>query len=248
MATDSLQSYRSANRSISSVDPARDEQPANLLRVSAGLLWDNLAGLFLLNLVGAVAIGFAVALGLVLGFLPLVVLLGLTVYPVLAGLMGSVAGELWHDPASFPRRFGSTVRSRGWASATLGLFANGFVAAYLVTTARVLDGTARDAELAIWLAQGAFLVLLLALLTYALPLIAIYGASPRDALRNGLILAARAPLATSGMIFLLVALGISLLWIGLGMWLVCPLVAAVFLATNCNQQVEQCRTARSDRQ
>jgi uncharacterized membrane protein YesL len=95
---------------------------------------------------------------------------------------------------------------------------------------------------AFWLVQSTFLVLLVVLLVYALPLAAAYGASVRPALRNAVILAAAAPLQTLGMVALLVLLSVAALWIGLGMWLIVPVVAAVFLGVNCWLQVEQVRS------
>jgi hypothetical protein len=222
--------------------PDRPAPPPTLFRLGATLLWDDLAGLVALNLAGTIVVAPLVALGLTLGFVPTVVA-GAALFPVAGGLLGAVVGELRGEPGGLGRRAIATVRARWRPLLVLGLFTNGVVAGCLVTTARVLgDGsTAGGDVIAFWLAQSAFLVLLVVLLVYALPLIACYGTGVRAALRNALILATAAPLQTLGMVALLVVLAVLTLWVGLGMWLIVPVVAAVFLGVNCWLQVERLR-------
>ena len=218
------------------------DAPPTLFRLGATLLWDNLAGLVALNLAGVVVAAPMVAVGMLLGFVPLVVL-STPLCLVFGGLVGSVVGELRGEAGGLRRRFLVTIRSRWRPLLLLGLFANGCVASCLVTTARVLDEgrSAGAGTVAFWLVQSAFLVLLVVLLLYALPLAAAYGAGVRPALRNAAVLASAAPLQTLGMLGLLVVLASSALWIGLGMWLIVPVVAAVFLGANCYLQVERLR-------
>lgn len=224
---------------------AGDEQdrPDSLLRVGAALLWERMAPLVVLNLVAVVAAAPLVALGLLLGFGPLVVLSAVALYPVVGGLTAAVVGELRGEPGGLGRRFLDTIRTRWRPLALLGIIGNGCVAGTLVTTSRVLDrGAAVGAvTIGLWLLQSAFLVLLVALLTYAVPLAAAYGTGARLALRNGLVLAIAAPLPSVGMVGLVVALAVSTLWIGLGMWLIAPVVGAVFVAANCHREVERRR-------
>jgi uncharacterized membrane protein YesL len=217
--------------------------PPTLFRLGATTLWDNLAGLVALNLAGSLCAAPLLALGLLLGFVP-VIITGALLYPVVGGLIGAIVGELRGEPAGLYRRFVATVLARWRPLLLLGLFVNGGLASVLVTTSRVLDEghTVGLVLVAFWLVQSTFLVLLVVLLVYALPLAAAYGASVRPALRNAVILAAAAPLQTLGMVALLVLLSVVALWIGLGMWLIVPVVGAVFLGVNCWLQVEQVRS------
>lgn len=219
------------------------DRPDSLLRVGAVLLWERLAPLVALNLVGVAAAAPFLALGLLLGFGPLVVLSAVTLYPVVGGLSAVVVGELRGEPGSSGRRFLTAIRTRWQPLALLGLVGNGGVAGSLVTTSRVLDEgrAAGAATIGLWLLQSGFVVLLVALLTYAVPLAAAYGAGARLALRNGLVLAVAAPLPTVGMVGLVVALAVSTLWVGLGMWPVAPVVVALFSAANCHREVERRR-------
>jgi hypothetical protein len=216
--------------------------PPTLFRLGATILWDNLAGLVGLNLAGSLCAAPLLAGGLTLGFVPVVVAAAL-LYPVVGGVIGAVVGELRGEPGGLRRRFVATIGARWRPLLLLGLFANGVLAGALVTTSRVLDAgrAAGTGLVAFWLVQSTFLVLLVVLLIYALPLAAAYGAGVRPALRNAVILAAAAPLQTLGMVALLVLLSVATLWIGLGMWLIVPVVAAVFLGVNCWLQVERLR-------
>jgi hypothetical protein len=220
----------------------RPTEPPTLARLGVSLLWDNLAGLFALNLIGTILATPLIVAGLALGFGPAVVACA-SLYLVAGGLIGAAIGELRGEPGSLWRRAGRTVLSRWRPLLLLGLFTSGAMAGGLVTTARVLDDprSATPGLIALWLAQCAFLVLLVVLLIYALPLIAAYGAGIRPALRNALVLAIAAPLQTLGMLGLLVGLTIATLWVGPGIWLIVPVVAAVFLGVNCWLQVERWR-------
>ena len=214
--------------------------PPTLVRLGATLLWDNLAALVVLNLVGSLAAAPLVALGLLLGFVPFVVLSAVAFHLVLGGLIGAAAGELRGAPGGWRRRFVATIRTRWRPLVVLGLFVNGCVAGWLVTTARVLDGPGAGL-VAFWLVQSSVLVLLVVLLIHALPLVAARGAGVRAALRNALVLTIAAPVPTLGMVGLLVGLAVATLWVGPGMWLIVPVVAAAFLAANCEIQVARLR-------
>ncbi len=223
------------------------DAPDTLLRVGATLLWENLPALVALNLAGVVAAVPIILLGSLLGFLPFVALSAVALFPVAGGLLAAATGELRGEPGSPRGRFLATIRTRWRPLILLGLFANYCAAGCLVTTARVLNGATEAGTIAFWLVQSAFLVLLVVLLTYALPLAAAYGAGVRLALRNALVMAITAPGTTLGMVGLLVAFAVATLWLGLGMWLIAPVVAAVFLAANCHRQVERRRQAAGRR-
>lgn len=227
------------------VRPADGEhdRPGSLLRVGGTLLWQRMAPLAALNLVGVVAAAPLVVLGLLLGFGPLVVLSAVAIYPAVGGLTAAVVGELRGEPGGLGRRYLAAIQTRWRPLALLGVLGNGCVAGSLVTTSRVLDQGrgAGAATIGLWLLQSGFLVLMVALLTYAVPLAAAYGTGARLALRNGLVLAVAAPLPSVGMVGLVVALGVSTIWVGLGMWLAAPVVVAVFSAANCHREVERRR-------
>lgn len=224
-------------------------RPDSLLRVGVTLLWERLAPLVALNLVGIAAAAPLIGLGLLLGFGPLVLLSAVALYPVVGGLTAVVVGDLRADPGSPAGRFFAAIRTRWRPLALLGLVGNGCLAGSLVTTARVLDQgrAAGTTTLGLWLLQSGFLVLLIAVLTYAVPLAAAYGTGARLALRNGLVLAVAAPLPSVGMVGLVVALAVSTLWLGPGMWLVAPVVVALFSAANCHREVERRRPAATGR-
>jgi hypothetical protein len=71
------------------------------------------------------------------------------------------------------------------------------------------------------------------------PLVAGHGLSPRLALRNAFVLIIAAPVPTLGIFALLVLMAILVVWIGLGIWLIAPVIGAVFVATNCDYQIER---------
>jgi len=222
-----------------------DEPDASptLFRIGWSLLWDNLAGLVGLNLASTVVVAPLVGLGLMLGFVPFVVA-SAALYPVVGGLIGAVTGELRGEPGGLRRRFVGTIRSRWLPLLVVGLLSSGFLASCLTTTARVLDGEGATATgtIVLWLAQSVVMVLFVLLLIYALPLVAAYGAGLKPALRNALVMAITAPLQTLGLLGLLVLLAVATLWIGPGMWLIVPVIAAAFLSAGCWLQVERMRS------
>jgi len=216
------------------------DEPRSWLRRALSLLWDNLASLALLNLAGSLIAAPLLLLSSLLGFVPLLVVSALLITPIAGGLMGAVSGEWRDQPGAMRRRFLTTIRDRWPPLLVLGVVTAIAIGSSIVTTSLLLA----DPEvrwLTLWLAQSACLVLGLILLVYALPLVAGHGLGPRLALRNALVLAITAPLATLGMVAGLVLLTILLLWIGLGLWLIVPVVTAVLLAANCEHQIERLR-------
>lgn len=214
------------------------EEPPSWLRKTASLLWDNLATLVLLNLVSSLIAAPLVLLGLIAGFLPLLLAVAITLPALLGGLMAAVSGEWRQLPGTMRQRFISTIRQRWLALLPLGGLAAVVTGASIITTSQVLTAPSRPLFL-LWVAQSAFLVIAVMLLIYALPLVAAYELGPRLALRNALVLAIATPLPTLGILALLVLLTVLLVWFGLGLWLIVPVVIATFVATNCDHQVER---------
>lgn len=214
------------------------DEPRSWLRHTISLLWDNLAALVLLNLAGSLIAAPVILLSTTVGFFPLLIVTALTVTPIIGGLMGAVSGEWRGQPGTIRQRFWTTVRRRWPPLLALGLAAAIGAGSSIVTTSRLLANP-EVRWLTLWLAQSSVLVLGIVLLTYALPLVAGREMAPRLALRNALVLAIAAPLATLGMIAGLVLLTILLLWFGAGVWLLAPVIAAVFLTTNCEHQIER---------
>lgn len=214
------------------------EESPSWPRKTALLLWDNLATLVLLNLAGTLAALPLVLLGLTTGFLPLLLAVAITLPALLGGLMAAVSGEWRELPGTMRQRFVATIRRRWLALLPLGGLAAVVTGASIITTSQVMAAPGRALFL-LWVAQSAFLVIAVMLLIYALPLVAAYELGPRLALRNALVLTIAAPLPTLGILALLVLLTVLLVWFGLGLWLIVPVVIATFMATNCDHQVER---------
>jgi predicted exporter len=66
---------------------------------------------------------------------------------------------------------------------------------------------------------------------------ALYPQGLRSIVRNSLLLAVAAPLPTFAMLGLSAMLFMPVLWIGWGIFLVTPIVVALFWAANCDLQV-----------
>lgn len=241
MIAERLRVHRTATAPAAETDDP--EAPLTLFRLGSSLLWDNLAGLVALNLAGTIVLAPLAGLGLMLGFVPFVVA-SAAFSPIIGGLIGAVTGVLRGEPGGLRRRFLATIRTRWRPLFVVGLCTSGFLASCLITTARVIDGggAAGAGTTALWLAQCVVLVLFALLLIYVLPLTAAYGAGLRPAVCNALVLAVSAPLQTLGQLGLLVLLAVATLWVGPGMWLIVPVVAAVFLAANCWLQVKRIRS------
>jgi uncharacterized membrane protein YesL len=139
-------------------------------------------------------------------------------------------------------RFVATVRHRWLALLPLGGLAAVCVGSSITTTSQVIAG-ADQGVLFLWLAQCGFLVLAVMLLVYAVPLVAGHNLGPRLALRNAFVLIIAAPVSTLGIFAFLVLLSILLVWVGIGLWLIVPVVGAVFVATNCEHQIERLQGA-----
>lgn len=227
------------------IDPAAaTDEPRSWLRRTISLLWDNLASLALLNLAGSLIAAPLILLSTIFGFVPLLIVAALTLTPIIGGLMGAVSGEWRDEPGTIRQRFLATIRQRWLPLLALGGIAALGLGSSIITTSQLLTNP-EVRWLTLWLAQSFFLVLGVVLLLYAMPLVAGHEMDPRLALRNALVLAIAAPLATLGMVAGLVLLTILMLWFGLGLWLIVPVVAAVFLTTNCEHQIERLRE-RSD--
>lgn len=212
------------------------EETPSWLRRTVSLLWDNLATLVLLNLAGTLVAAPLVLLGLIAGFLPLLLAVAITLPALLGGLLAAVSGEWRELPGTMRQRFIDTVRRRWLALLPLGGLAAAVTGASIITTSQLLT-TPDRALFLLWVAQSAFLVVAVMLLIYALPLVAAYELGARLALRNALVLTIAAPLPTLGILALLVLLTVLLVWFGLGLWLIVPVVIATFVATNCDHQV-----------
>ena len=213
------------------------EESPSWLRKTVSLLWDNLATLVLLNLASSLIAAPIILLGLTVGFVPLLVAVAVTLPAVLGGLMAAVSGEWRELPGTMRQRFLATIRRRWLALLPLGGLAAIVTGASIITTSQLLTTPDRVLFL-LWVAQSAFLVIALMLLIYALPLVAAHELGPRLALRNALVLTIAAPLPTLGILALLVLLTVLNVWFGLGLWLIVPVILAVFVATNCDHQIE----------
>lgn len=214
-----------------------EEPPSWPLR-TISLLWHNLAALVGLNLVSSLIAAPLFLLSMTAGFLALLAAAAITLPVILGGLMAAVSGEWSGQPGTMRQRFLATVRHRWLALLPLGFFAAAGAGASVITTAQVI-ASPNQGLFFLWLAQSSFLVIAAMLLIYAVPLVAGHELGPRLALRNALVLIIAAPLAAFGMFALLVLLTILLIWFGLGLWLIVPVVAAVFVAANCEHQIEQ---------
>ena len=223
------------NRWRQSAAPATDAPPT-WLRRTVTVLWDNLATLVLLNVVGTLLAAPVLALGLTVGFGGLLVALALTVPLLLGGQMAAVSGEWRSKPGTMWQHAAAALRAQ-WlpliALGGMGALAGG---ASLFTTAQVLTG-ATGLLFVLWLAQSSVVVTFLALLLYALPLAATRGVGPRLALRNAVVLLIAAPLSALSMIASVVVLTVLLLWGGLGLWLIVPVLLATVLTANCEAQI-----------
>jgi uncharacterized membrane protein YesL len=218
-------------------DPLVDE---HFVRYTLRLLWENLGGLFLINVLCLPIAGMALALGLSLGFLPALLLAALAAYPLAVGLLAAICGRIRQQPGSLGSHFLRGIRRQGKQSAWLGLFLHGLIYSILTSTALVTSEAGLGWSV-LWLVQNIFLLLFLSITVYALPLLSSYEMGMREALRNGLLLAVGAPLATMAMLSLLLLLGIAVYWIGVGAWLLVPLVAGVVLCSNCHLQIQKRR-------
>jgi hypothetical protein len=228
---------RDPRLTLAKLTPAADEPPS-WLRRTLSLLWDNVATLVLLNLVGSLVATPLLLLGMAFGFLTLLVAAAITIVPILGGLMAAVSGEWRHQPGTMRQHFLSAIRHRWLALLPLGLLAAGCAGSSILTTSQVLTAPDRGLLL-LWLAQCSFLIVAVMLLLYAVPLVAGHGLGPRLALRNALVLTIAAPVPTLGIFSLLVLSTVLLVWFGLGLWLIVPVVVAVFAATNCDHQIER---------
>jgi uncharacterized membrane protein YesL len=217
---------------------ADTDEPPSWLRSTLMLLWDNLATLALLNLVASLVAAPFLLLAMAMGVLPMLVAAVIAFPLILGGLTAAVSGEWRGLPGSMRERFVQTIRSRWLALLPLGVIAAVCATSSIITTSLVLAGADRWL-LFLWLAQCGFLVLAVMLLLYAVPLVAAHELSPRLALRNALVLTIAAPLPTLGIFALLVLLAVLQAWIGLGLWLIVPVIGAVFVATNCEYQIER---------
>jgi uncharacterized membrane protein YesL len=228
---------RDPRLALAKFTPTTDEPPS-WLRRTLSLLWDNVATLVLLNLVGSLVATPLLLLGMAFGFVTLLVAATITVVPILGGLMAAVSGEWRHRPGTMRQHFLSAIRHRWLALLPLGLLAAACAGSSVLTTSQVMT-TPEQGLLLLWLAQCSFLIIAVMLLLYAVPLVAGHGLGPRLALRNALILTIAAPVPTLGIFALLVLSTILMVWFGLGLWLILPVVVAVFAATNCEHQIEQ---------
>lgn len=201
------------------------------------LLWQSLWPLFGLALVVALVSGGAVAVGLLLGIAPLIVVSALAVYPAALALLAGVAGQALGRRGNAWRHAALALRRRGVAVAALGLFLNAYLYSYLTTNTLVASPGADGWLRIVWGGQSLFLVVLAAGLVYALPLVAIYDQPLRLAVRNGLLLAVSAPAATVAMLGGVSLAGLAFIWLGLGAVTFAPLLLAVLLVANCILQV-----------
>lgn len=213
-------------------------EPPTWLRSTISLLWDNLATLVLLNLAATVVVAPIIFLGMAAGVLPLLAAVAVTLPAILGGLTGAVSAEWRGQPGTMRERFLATIRRRWLALLPLGVIAVVCAASSTVTTAQVLAG-ADQWVLALWLAQCGFLVLAVILLSYAVPLVAGHDLSPRLALRNAYVLIIAAPVPALGIFAMLVLLATLVVWVGVGLWLIVPVIGAVFMATNCEYQIQR---------
>ncbi len=217
-------------------------EPPSWLRATLSLLWDNLATLVLLNLVASLVVAPLLLLGMAFGFVPLLASAAVTLPVILGGLSAAVSGEWRSQPGTMPERFLATIRHRWLALLPLGGLAAVCAGSSIATTSQVIAG-ADQGVLFLWLAQCGFLVLAVMLLVYAVPLVAGHNLGPRLALRNAFVLIIAAPVSALGIFAFLVLLSILLVWVGIGLWLIVPVVGAVFVATNCEHQIERLQGA-----
>jgi hypothetical protein len=224
---------------------AESTEVASLARSVLLQLWDNLPPLLFIDLVGLAVVLPALAVGVLLGVLPTLVLTAATAYPFFVGLLGSVGALIDHLPGSLWGHFSRAVQ-RGWlAAAALGLLLHVFLFSYLTTTAGYVASDGDPGLTGLWIVQSIGLVLLVSATLHGLPLVALYGLGPRVALRNGFVLAASAPLATMGMLTFLALLGAAVVWIGLGMWLIVPQVAAAAMVSHSRLRLDRLASKRS---
>ncbi len=201
------------------------------------LLWQSLWPLFGLNLALALVSGGAVALGLLLGLGPLLLLTALVVYPAWSALLAAVAGQVLNRRGHAWAHAGQALRRNGLMSAVLGLFVNLMLYSYMTAGALAVSPAAGLWLRVVWVGQSIFLVVLATAAVYAFPLIALYAQPLRLAVRNGLLLAVGAPGPTTAMLGGVGLTGLAFFWLNLGAATFAPLVLAVLLVANCLLQV-----------
>lgn len=201
------------------------------------LLWQALWPLFGLLVTLTLVCAAALALGLLLGIGPLLLLSALVVYPAALALLAATAGLARNRRGHAWAHVATSLRRHGLAAAGMGLFVNAFVYSYLTTTQLVRSPVAELWLRVVWGGQSVFLVVLAAMLVYAWPLMALYDQPLRTAVRNGLLLAVSAPAATLAMLGGLGLAGLAFYWLGAGAATFAPLLLAVLLVGNCLLQV-----------
>jgi uncharacterized membrane protein YesL len=216
-----------------------------VLRLTASTLWTNLGGFFLLYVGNALLVVPVLALGLVLGLVPTIVLSSLVVYPTFVAIMGTVAGTLHESKGTLFDVYRETISATGVSAALIGVLVNTYLYTYIVSLSQLSsDQFTHNGLLITSIAQTLFLALLTFALIYALPLIALFHLDARTAFRNGLLLAASAPLSAIGMLSTLILLGTTVVVLGAGMLLIAPLAAAVMLVVNCHVQVQRVQSQK----
>lgn len=234
-----MRKYLSRNTTAVDTPPA-----ANLLRLGLLTLWSELFTLVAFTLVTVALATCAIVIGYSLGVIATIVLPSVVVYPALVVLMSVVGHELQPTEQGRWQFVWQQVHANAVTAIILGLFLHGSVSSYFVTTSILRAHASPFGGLIwiVWFAQSLFLAMLLILLVYAFPLLVLHPMKLRSALRNSLVLATSAPLASVGMVGLMVILGASVALVGFGMWLIVPAIGAVFLVVNCHLQVEHYRT------
>ncbi|MFV0275826.1 MAG: hypothetical protein ACK5HY_01390 [Parahaliea sp.] len=212
--------------------------PPTWIRRTWGVLWDSLSPLVLINLGGTLLAAPLIALGLAIGFFGFLIALGVTIPVILGAQMAAISMDWRHKPGAMPRHAISAVKRHWMPLITLGLLGAIGGGASLMTTSQLMAG-GRGPLVGFWFAQSAVLVVLALLLIYAVPLTATRSLGPRLALRNAMVLVLAAPLPTIGVLALVVALLVLMLWFGLGLWLIVPVILAVVITTNCEAQIER---------
>lgn len=200
-------------------------------------IWQSLWPLFGLNLVLALVSAAAVALGLLLGIGPLLVLTAVVIYPAWSMLLAAVAGQALSRRGNAWSHAGGALRGQGLASAGVGLFLNAFLYSYLTAGGLAASPAAGLGLRAVWVGQSIFLVVLAAVALYAFPLRAIHNQSLRLAVRNGLLLAVSAPGATAAMLGAIGLVVLAFYWLDLGAATFAPLLLACLLVANCLLQI-----------
>jgi hypothetical protein len=176
--------------------------------------------------------GLLVIIGLTFGVLPALLLPALAFYAGWVGLMGVISARLLEQRGNAWESFRGTLRREGSKAALLGLFLHGVAYGYLTTAGAFLANRGDLAWLLLWLIESMIVIPLALAAMYAFPLLALHGKDLRSTLHDGLLLAVFAPWPAIAMLTFVILMVALATWIGVGVWLAAPPIAAALLTSN----------------